>query len=273
VSLFDVPIEAADIASNVAIRIGTIIQDLAQQYSQTRPWLLLDQSAAYGSSAMPQKRNPGVLNKARGKASDVVGAAQTVSIRAHNITLGMYDNKEGISDDNNAVLVKAVQMLELTDYAFKMLKVLPERALEELNNDWTCTMALAETLQMRFAMPFRVGHTFASRIVTEARTAGWLPKTFPYAEAQRIYLEVTKELLGEAQNLPLTDAAFRESLTPEYVVRTRVGIGAPAPETCRAGLEKAEARLAEDTAWLAAKRRQLADAQASLDADFEKWLS
>jgi argininosuccinate lyase len=273
VSLFDVPIEAADIASNVAIRIGTIIQDLAQQYSQTRPWLLLDQSAAYGSSAMPQKRNPGVLNKARGKASDVVGAAQTVSIRAHNVTLGMYDNKESISDDNNAVLVKAVQMLELTDYAFKMLKVLPERALEELNNDWTCTMALAETLQMRFAMPFRVGHTFASRIVTEARSAGWLPKTFPYAEAQRIYREVTKELLGEAQNLPLTDAAFRESLTPEYVVRTRVGIGAPAPETCRAGLAKAEARLTEDAAWLAAKRRQLADAQASLDAAFEKWLS
>jgi argininosuccinate lyase len=109
--------------------------------------------------------------------------------------------------------------------------------------------------------------------VTEARSAGWLPKTFPYAEAQRIYREVTKELLGEAQNLPLTDAAFRESLTPEYVVRTRGGIGAPAPETCRAGLAKAEARLTEDAAWLAAKRRQLADAQASLDAAFEKWLS
>ena len=58
ISLFDIPLEAASNAANVAIRIGTLVQDLAQQYSQTRPWLLLDSGAAYGSSAMPQKRNP-----------------------------------------------------------------------------------------------------------------------------------------------------------------------------------------------------------------------
>ena len=55
ISLFDIPLEAASDAANVAIRIGTLVQDLAQQYSQTRPWLLLDSGAAYGSSAMPQK--------------------------------------------------------------------------------------------------------------------------------------------------------------------------------------------------------------------------
>ncbi len=63
VSLFDVPLEAASIASNIAVRITVLIQDLAQQYSQTRPWIMLDDSDAYGSSAMPQKRNPGILNK------------------------------------------------------------------------------------------------------------------------------------------------------------------------------------------------------------------
>lgn len=41
ISLFDIPLEAASNAANVAIRIGTLVQDLAQQYSQTRPWLLL----------------------------------------------------------------------------------------------------------------------------------------------------------------------------------------------------------------------------------------
>lgn len=37
ISLFDVPLEAASISANVAIRIGVLMQDLAQQYSQTRP--------------------------------------------------------------------------------------------------------------------------------------------------------------------------------------------------------------------------------------------
>ncbi len=65
ISLFDIPLEAASNSANVAIRIGTLVQDLAQQYSQTRPWLLLESGAAYSSSAMPQKRNPGILNKTR----------------------------------------------------------------------------------------------------------------------------------------------------------------------------------------------------------------
>ena len=37
ISLFDIPLEAASNSANVAIRIGTLVQDLAQQYSQTRP--------------------------------------------------------------------------------------------------------------------------------------------------------------------------------------------------------------------------------------------
>ena len=45
VSLFDIPIEVSNLASNVAIRITTLVQDLAQQYSQTRPWMLLEAGA------------------------------------------------------------------------------------------------------------------------------------------------------------------------------------------------------------------------------------
>lgn len=49
---------------------------------------------------MPQKRNPGIIQKTRDKASDVVGEMQMAYIRAHNINLGMYDNKESVSEDN-----------------------------------------------------------------------------------------------------------------------------------------------------------------------------
>ncbi len=268
VSLFDVPLEAASIASNVAVRITTLMQDIAQQYSQTRPWLLLDSSAAYGSSAMPQKRNPGIVNKTRAKAGDVIGAMQTAYIRAHNLQLGMYDNKESVSEDNSAVFVQAVHMLHLARWAFAMLKVLPERALEELDNDWTCTMALAETLQHEYAVPFRVGHNFASDIVTLARREGYLPKTFPYAQAQRIYREVTERFGWEARDLPLSEDAFRETLSAEYVVRTRVGLGSPAPESVREGLVEAQAQLQADQVWVTEKRTHLDACDKRLDALF-----
>jgi argininosuccinate lyase len=269
VSLFDVPIEAAGIAQNVAVRIATLMQDIAQQYSQTRPWLLLDASAAYASSAMPQKRNPGIIQKTRAKASDVVGAAQTTVIRAHNLQLGMYDNKESVTEDNTAVLVQGVHMLQLAHWAFSMLTVLPDRALEELDSDWTCSMALAETLQHGHAVPFRVGHGFASEIVTEARKNGYLPKTFPYAAAVELYASVTERLDWKDGALPLTEEQFRQALHPERVVSALQGPGSPAPESTAAGLANAEKRLRADKSWIHDKQNLLAQSDTSLDSLFE----
>ncbi|HAW45226.1 MAG TPA: argininosuccinate lyase [Sutterella sp.] len=272
VSLFDIPLEAASIAANVAVRVTTLLADVAQQYSQTRPWLLLEQGSTYGSSAMPQKRNPGIINKCRAKAGDVIGAMQTSYLRAHNLPCGMYDNKESVSEDNTGVFVQAVHMLELAEHTFALLRVNKERALEELNDDWTCTMALAETLQMKYRVPFRVGHTFASDIVTKARAEQYLPKTFPFAAAVEIYKSVTERLTGQSETLPLSEAEFRESLTPEYVVRTRVGLGAPNPDSTTQGLKAIEARLKEDEAWVGEQNAKLDCAQTTLDRAFENLL-
>ncbi len=272
ISLFDIPLEAASLAGNVAIRIGTLIQDLAQQYAQTRPWLLLDTAAAYGSSAMPQKRNPGILNKTRHIASDVVGAMETSFIRAHNLQLGMYDNKESVLEDCAGVFVKGVEMLLLTEQAFSLLRVNPARALEELNSDWTATMALAEALQRRFAIPFRVGHTFASRIVTCAKARDLRPDNFPFETARGIFSDVTRELEGEVRPFELSEADFREVLSPEHAVKSTVGEGAPAPDSVRRGLEAVSRRLSRDKALLAARRQALAESEARLDAAFEELL-
>ncbi len=269
VSLFDIPVEAAGIAQNVAIRMTTLMQDIAQQYSQIRPWLLLDSSAAYSSSAMPQKRNPGIIQKTRAKASDVIGAAHTAVIRAHNLQLGMYDNKESVSEDNSAVFVHAVHMLQLANWAFSMLKVLPERALEELNNDWTCTMALAETLQHVHAVPFRVGHHFASDMVTVAREDGYLPTTFPYAKAVEIYAQVTAQLDWHDGALPLTEMQFRETLSPAHVVSTLQGPGSPAPQSTSVGLKNIEQKLEADKAWLNEKQGALNTKDNLLDSLFK----
>lgn len=269
VSLFDIPIEAAGIAQNVAVRITTLMQDIAQQYSQTRPWLLLDSSAAFGSSAMPQKRNPGIIQKTRAKAGDVIGAAQTTVIRAHNLQLGMYDNKESVSEDNTAVFVQGVHMLQLANWTFSMLTVLPERALEELDNDWTCSMALAETLQQSHAVPFRVGHSFAGEIVTVARKNGYLPKTFPYAEAAGIYAAVTKRLDWKDGTLPLTEDRFRRTLRPEQMVSGFQGPGSPAPKSTAEGLARSKKRLADDALWLKDKRNTLDASDSTLDRLFE----
>lgn len=273
ISQYDVGLEAAQVAGSVALRIGSLMQDVHVQYHQTRPWMLLAPGATYTSSAMPQKANPGVIQNTRGLASEVVSSAQAVLLRAHNVTPGMTDYKYTWLAGGARTFVLGTQMLRDAANVMASLRIDAKRALEELESDWTTSMELAETLQRDHAIPFRVGHHFASEVVVHARQHGLLPKTFPYADAVRIYGEArAKYNIGNPQ-LPLDEVAFRRTLSPEAMVRSRVGIGGPQPAEVRRMLGEARRALAADQQWVGARRQHQAEAEAKLNRAFAELLT
>jgi argininosuccinate lyase len=267
---FDVPLEAAGIMSSIAIRIGAMLQDIHTQYHQSSPWLLLDESQTYTSSAMPQKLNPGVVMTARAKASDVVASTQLMLMRAHNTTPGMTDYKAAFEPAKT--FVWAVEMLNQFNGVMKALRVDPKRSLEELNGDWTTSMELAETLQRLHQVPFRVGHHFASVVVNHAKANHWLPNQFPYPEAVKLYTEAAQKYQQPLTKLPLDEATFKATLSPDMMVRTRVGVGGPQPAEVQRMIGVARDTLAQDRAWLAARNSKLLEAEAKLNTAFAKYL-
>jgi len=90
------PVEVAALVTAMALHVGSFIEDVMTQYAQPRPWILLQEGGGntYVSSAMPQKRNPGLLNDTRRDASTSIALAMGPVIRAHNITPGMADAKD-----------------------------------------------------------------------------------------------------------------------------------------------------------------------------------
>lgn len=273
VSFYDIPIEATNIAGSTAIRVGAMMQDFHTQYHQTRPWLLLAPGKTYTSSAMPQKRNPGILQNTRGKATDVLASSQHVELRAHNVSTGMNDYKRAWDIDSAKTFVLGVEMMTATADTLDALRIDKKRSLEELNNEWTTSMELAEALQHQHKVPFRIGHHFASEIVQYARNHELVPATFPYQEAVRIYAEAGKKYDWKDSQLPLDEAAFRKTLSAENMVRTRVGLGGPQPEEVSRMLVEAQKKLTADQAWANAKRVQLANADAQLNNEFAKLMA
>lgn len=268
ISTFDIPLEAAGIASSSAIRVGALIGDIHTQYHQTRPWLLLDESSTYSSSAMPQKRNPGLLMRTRESASDVVGLAGATTLRAHNVTTGMTDYKAAF--ESLELFTSATDMFERLDKVLAALVINPERAMEELDADWTTSMELADTLEREHKVPFRIGHSFASLIVGEARDNGLLPKDFPYTDAQRLYAKAAQKYKWKTERLPLDEAAFRATLSPRTMVETRKGTGGPQPAEVKRMLTEAGQSLDTDQAWMQERRQHLLDADKALDDAFGK---
>ena len=266
VSTYDIPIEAANIAASSAIRIGALIGDIHMQYHQTRPWILLDEGSTYTSSAMPQKRNPGLLMRTRESASDTVSRAQGITLRAHNVTTGMTDYK--FASETNDVFGATQDMFTRMDQVLRALVIDPQRAAEELGDDWTTSMELADTLERDYKVPFRIGHSFASLIVGEARQNNFKPANFPYSAAQRLFTQAAEKYQWKTRQLPLDEKAFRATLSPETMARTRVGTGGPQPAEVRRMLAGARQSLESDQTWLNERRQRLADASTALDKAF-----
>lgn len=271
ISSVEQPVEVAAVVTGIALHAGAFVEDVMTQYAQSRPWILLAEGGGntYVSSAMPQKRNPGLLNNTRRDASTALALAHGVVIQAHNIPPGMADNKE--VKTNREMVASAVTVLRQWDRVLGALVLDPVRALEELNSDWTASQELADLLMRQHKLPFRVGHHFASEVVDHAKAHGIKPLDFPYAEAQRIYVDAVKGL-AVPQALPMSEAEFKAALDPQAIVRNRATVGGPQPAEMTRMLAAAKADVAAQAEWTKARRARIQAALGRLDQDFQKLL-
>lgn len=267
----EAPLEMGGIASSIAIHIGGFIEEIMQQYAQPRPWILLREGNGntYVSSAMPQKRNPGILNRARTDCSTLLGMAVEGTFRAHNIPAGMADGRLRGTDKLTKQTISVVKQF---NRILNALEVKPERALEELNLDWTCSQEIADVLMRKHEVPFRTGHHFASEIVTYARQNNVTPATLTYEEAGRIYARLAAEDSSVPQSLPLTAAEFRSCLDPLAIVHNRAVKGGPQPEELQLMLGEANKRIAKQDSWQAKAKSKVDKAESELNKRFQELL-
>ena len=269
----DTALEFASIVGSVAIHLGSMVNDIMVQYAQPRPWILLAEGGenTYVSSAMPQKRNPGLMNNCRADCSDVVSEMNAVFMRVHNVVPGMTDGKSVAK--NGRMPKAAVGMCERFLKVLNGLRINPARALEELNSDWTASQEIADRLMREHELPFRIGHHMASRMVSYARANGLLPLNFPYAEIVRIYREeITEEFPEASPVFPMSEAEFRDALDSRKIVENRRTAGSARPSEVEAMIGEEEAALLALKSKLEAREGQVEKALEALDADFRRYL-
>jgi argininosuccinate lyase len=266
ISPIDAGAELISVATSIALTLSTFVSDLEAQYRMTTPWLALEEGELTGvSSIMPQKRNPVALNDVRIRASEVLGSAATYLFKAHNVPHGVPDYK---GNDPAQTLARASDMLGKLTAVVKQLTFNAARALEEVNADYATTTELADILQRDADVPFRVGHHFASDLVTYGRSNSLRPTQIPFAAAQEIYAKAAAHFGLKETKLPLAEADFRRALTAENMVRSSLGLGGPQPAEVQRMLDAQRTQLAADNAWIAERRAKLAAASSALNRGF-----
>jgi argininosuccinate lyase len=264
----DTGVELTGISSNAALTIGLLVQDIHTQYHQPYPWIMITEGKLTGtSSIMPQKRNPYGLNLLRLQASDVVGGAMTYQFEAHNVTPGMPDYKR---DQVEKTLDQTAISFTMLADLLSNLQIDKDRALQEVDADYSTTTELADMLQRDSDVPFRVGHHFASDLVTYGRLNKIKPADIAFPEVQRIYGEALKAFNFEHAQFPLTQAQFRTSLTAQNMIASSKGLGGPQRSEVERMLAAEKASLVDDQNWVKTQHQKLAKASADLDAAFRK---
>lgn len=267
----EAPIETGGITNCIAIHTTSFIEEIMQQYAQPRPWILLKEGNGntYVSSAMPQKRNPGILNSCRTEASTLLGMSVEAAFRSHNIPAGMAD---GRLNGRRDLLPQATKVLNGMDRILNNLVISPARSLEELNLDWTCSQEIADELMKNYGIPFRTGHHFASEIVTYARAHQITPADFSYVDAKRIYESIALSDPVLPKTFPMTEEEWHHAKDPTSIVRNRKVKGGPQPAELDIMLEVDKKKLAAQKSWIANVENKLQQAETQLNGDFEEML-
>jgi len=261
-------IEASQVLVMPMIHIGHFIADVMTQYAQARPWILV--GATYVSSAMPQKRNPGSLIDVRRDASAVISELQSAIWRSHNLMPGMYDAKD--QRINSDFLADAAAVLQAFASVLPKLSINGQRALEEINSEWTASQNIADILMRDHSVAFRLGHRFASTLVTRCRERSLTPVSFPFSLAEQVWEEMAASLPEGAVSavLPLSERELREALDPRAIVKGRRTLGGPQDEEMARMFNRTRVVIEADRRWIDNLQSRLDQAQNELQAEFDR---
>lgn len=209
--------------------VSRIAEDLIIYFTTEFGWVKLPDSFCTGSSIMPQKKNPDVLELLRGKAGQLNGALVDILTMTKGVPLTY--NRD-LQDDKRS-LFRTIECLRLIFSVLPELLSKVEVDEEKANKGFADGLILAtdvaEYLVLR-GVPFRSAHEKVGRAVRWCIEHGRAMDKLTLAEWRALIPEADEDLL------PL--------LSPRRSMERRNTEGGTSPSQVRRQIERAEEKLA-----------------------------
>ena len=209
-------------ASLVAIHLSRMAEELILWTSSEFGFAELPDEFSTGSSMMPQKKNPDLLELIRGKTGRVIGDLVAMLTILKGLPLAynsdLQEDKERVFDALDAIK----PALDLVAQLWPLVRF-NRAAMRAAAGGFALATDLAEYLVAR-GTPFREAHEAVGALVRETAAAG------------RSLAQLTLDDLRRCSPRFGPDALA--ALNPESSMRARKLVGGPAPETVRRRLKQ-----------------------------------
>jgi argininosuccinate lyase len=224
----DFAIEFANALSLLALHLSRWAEEMILFSSQEYGFVILPEAYSTGSSAMPQKKNPDLLELVRGKAGRVLGNASALMIAVKGLPLAynkdLQETQEPLFDSSDTLL----QMLPLVTGWMKVVEFNPERMQQAAQMGFMNAWAAA-TYLVRRDVPSRLAHERIGKAVQICVERG--------CELQDLSLEELRSIS------PAFDQDFYESLKLASVLAVHDVPGGTAPSRLRQAINVTRKRI------------------------------
>lgn len=227
-------------ASVFGAHASRISEDLIVYFSGEFGWIGLPDAFCTGSSMMPQKKNPDVLELLRGKAGQLTGAlVDTLTlVKGTPMTFNrdFQEDKRALWRSADAVL----GMLDVMPPLFARVEVIEARARKGFEDGFIFATDVAEYLVER-GVPFRKSHEIVGRAVKWCIDRGRALTSLTAEEWRTFDSKIGDDLPG--------------LLTPERSAGRRNTTGGASPNQVREQIKSAREKIAALDAFFSDRKK------------------
>lgn len=225
----DFALESVFVLTMIAEHLAGWAEEWVLWSTQEYSFLALPDALCTGSSIMPQKKNPDVLELIRGRSARVVGSLTTLLVLVKGLPLAynrdLQEDKEPLFDAFDTVDA----CLDLAALVIDGATLRADRIAARLDEGFLDATTLMEYL-IRQGVPQRTGHEIVGHLVG-------------LCERRHCRLaDLSAEDFAEAH--PRLDAGVKEALGVANAVRAFRSYGSTAPDQVAAQLARWKQRLA-----------------------------
>jgi len=153
----DFVLEFVNVLSLIGLHLSRWAEEMILFSSQEFDFVRLPEAYSTGSSAMPQKKNPDLLELTRAKAARIIGAATTLAVTLKGLPLAynkdLQETQEPLFDAAETVLALIPLVTNWMKAVEFNLDGMQEAAQSGFMNAWA-----AATYLVQRGVPFRLAH-------------------------------------------------------------------------------------------------------------------
>jgi argininosuccinate lyase len=176
------------------VHLSRLAEDFIYMSSTPVGWIELPDALCTGSSMMPQKKNPDLLELTRGKAASVIGHCQGLTVLVKGLPTSYHRDLQQDKEHLFAVADIVEDSLGVLQVLLEGFELRTERMNEALSHGYLMATELAEYLVAR-GVPFRSAHRRVGEIVHHCVDRGLELHELPLDEVLRLVPEADRDVV------------------------------------------------------------------------------